>query len=85
MSVTADHPRASSPGPDDGAGSLFEDLVEEFTALRTKLAAEAKKRFRIETLGMSPMRNCPPGASKLSDWSRNPNRGCLVKTYCKTL
>jgi serine/threonine protein kinase/predicted Zn-dependent protease len=31
MSATADHPRASSPGPDDGDESLFEDLVEELT------------------------------------------------------
>ena len=31
MSITADHTRAGFPGPDDGDGSLFEDLVEELT------------------------------------------------------
>ena len=29
--ATADHARASSPGPDDGDESIFEDLVEELT------------------------------------------------------
>jgi hypothetical protein len=47
--------------------------------------SELKKRFRIETFGMSPIRNCPPSASRLSERSKKRYRLPSTNTICATL
>jgi serine/threonine protein kinase len=79
MSATANHTRASSPGPNDGDESLFEDLVEELTdRLQAGDAADVESFLARHPAQADRLRRLIPSLELMDDlgqWSiREGNR-----------